>query len=153
MANYEPGTTLLLQSVTAFEAALHHKAQQTRVPLAVPEQRTGKDTFELVANGGALDGVRFLSSDTIARMTDVQTQRTDLLLGFEPCWAMGFATNKIGVYGPNPRAFGHSGWGGSFGCADVQAKVGIGYVMNRMGADLVGDPRSKVLCDAVYRAL
>jgi CubicO group peptidase (beta-lactamase class C family) len=80
----------------------------------------------------------------------VQTTRTDLMLGFEPCWAMGFATNKIGVYGPNPRAFGHSGWGGSFGCADVQAKIGIGYVMNRMGADLVGDPRAKALCDAIF---
>jgi CubicO group peptidase (beta-lactamase class C family) len=66
---------------------------------------------------------------------------------------MGFATNGIGVYGPNPRAFGHSGWGGSFGCADVEAKVGIGYTMNRMGADLVGDPRSKVLCDAIFSRL
>jgi CubicO group peptidase (beta-lactamase class C family) len=109
--------------------------------------------YGAVANGGALDGARLLSADTISRMSEVQTRRTDLMLGFEPCWAMGFATNKIGVYGPNARAFGHSGWGGSFGCADVQAKVGIGYVMNRMGADLVGDPRSKVLCDAVYAAL
>ncbi len=109
--------------------------------------------YGAVANGGALDGVKLLSPDTIARMSEVQTWRTDLMLGFEPCWAMGFATNKIGVYGPNARAFGHSGWGGSFGCADVHAKVGIGYVMNRMGADLVGDPRAKVLCDAIFRRL
>lgn len=109
--------------------------------------------YGAVANGGALDGVELLSPDTIARMSEVQTRRIDLMLGFEPCWAMGFATNKIGIYGPNPRALGHSGWGGSFGCADVQAKVGIGYVMNRMGADLVGDPRSKVLCDAIFSKL
>jgi CubicO group peptidase (beta-lactamase class C family) len=107
--------------------------------------------YGALANGGALDGVALISRETIARMREVQTTRTDLMLGFEPCWAMGFATNKIGVYGPNTRAFGHSGWGGSFGCADAEARIGIGYVMNRMGADLVGDPRAKVLCDAIFR--
>jgi len=109
--------------------------------------------YGAVADGGSLDGVRLLSRETIARMTAVQTTRPDLMLGFSPNWAMGFATNGIGVYGPNPRAFGHSGWGGSFGCADLEAKVGIGYTMNRMGADLVGDPRSKVLCDAIFSRL
>jgi CubicO group peptidase (beta-lactamase class C family) len=109
--------------------------------------------YGAIADGGALDGVRLLSPQTIARMTAVQTTRPDLMLGFAPNWAMGFATNGIGVYGPNPRAFGHSGWGGSFGCADIEAKVGIGYTMNRMGADLVGDPRSKVLCDAIFSRL
>jgi len=109
--------------------------------------------YGAVADGGSLDGVRLLSRETIARMTEVQTTRPDLMLGFAPNWAMGFATNGIGVYGPNPRAFGHSGWGGSFGCADTDAKIGIGYVMNRMGADLVGDPRSKVLCDAIFSRL
>lgn len=106
--------------------------------------------YGAVANGGALDGVRLLSPGTIERMAQVQTTRPDLMLGFAPNWAMGFATNGIGIYGPNPRAFGHSGWGGSFGCADLEAGIGIGYVMNRMGADLVGDPRTKVLCDAIF---
>jgi CubicO group peptidase (beta-lactamase class C family) len=109
--------------------------------------------YGAVADGGSLDGVRLLSPETIARMSEVQTTRGDLMLGFSPNWAMGFATNGIGVYGPNPRAFGHSGWGGSFGCADLDAKIGIGYTMNRMGADLVGDPRSKALCDAIFSRL
>lgn len=109
--------------------------------------------YGALANGGALDGVRIISGDGIARMTEVQTRRTDLMLGFEPCWAMGFATNKIGVYGPNPRAYGHSGWGGSFGCADPDAKIGIGYAMNQMGADLVGDPRANGLCAAIFSCL
>ena len=112
-----------------------------------------RGVYGAVADGGSLDGVRLLSRETIARMTEVQTTRPDLMLGFSPNWAMGFATNGIGVYGPNPRAFGHSGWGGSFGCADIDAKIGIGYTMNRMGADLVGDPRSKVLCDAIFSRL
>lgn len=53
-----------------------------------------------------------------------------------------------GVYAANPRACGHSGWGGSFGCADPDAGVAIGYVCNRMGPELVGDPRTAGLCQA-----
>ena len=34
--------------------------------------------------------------------------RTDMFLGFIDCWGMGMALNTPGIYGPNPRAFGHS---------------------------------------------
>jgi CubicO group peptidase (beta-lactamase class C family) len=41
---------------------------------------------------------------------------------------------------PSPNAFGHPGAGGSIGMADPDAKVGFGYVMNRMKLGLVGGP-------------
>jgi CubicO group peptidase (beta-lactamase class C family) len=106
-----------------------------------------------LAEGGTLDGVPILSSETLALMTVVASDREDLLLGFNPQWGMGVIHNLIGVYGPNPRAFGHSGWGGSFGAADPDGRIAIGYVMNHMGPELVGDPRGKGLADAVYAAL
>jgi CubicO group peptidase (beta-lactamase class C family) len=106
-----------------------------------------------LAEGGTLDGVHVLSSATLAAMTAAVADREDLLLGFNPQWGMGVAHNLIGVYGPNPRTFGHSGWGGSFGCADPDARVAIGYVLNHMGPELVGDPRGKSLADAVFAAL
>ena len=106
-----------------------------------------------LAEGGTLDGVHVLSSSTLAAMTAIVADREDLLLGFNPQWGMGVAHNLIGIYGPNPRTFGHSGWGGSFGCADPDARVAIGYVLNHMGPELVGDPRGKGLADAVFAAL
>jgi len=106
-----------------------------------------------LAEGGTLDGVHVLSSSTLAAMTAIVADREDLLLGFNPQWGMGVAHNLIGIYGPNPRTFGHSGWGGSFGCADPDARVAIGYVLNHMGPELVGDPRGKSLADAVFAAL
>lgn len=109
--------------------------------------------YAMLANGGELDGTRVLSRETIGKMTTIQTRRADQLLGFEPCWAMGFATNKIGIYGPNPNSFGHSGWGGSFGFADPDAGIAVGYVMNQMGADLVGDPRTTPICTSIYASL
>jgi len=106
-----------------------------------------------LAEGGTLDGVHVLSSSTLAAMTAIVADREDLLLGFNPQWGMGVAHNLIGIYGPNPRTFGHSGWGGSFGCAEPDARVAIGYVLNHMGPELVGDPRGKSLADAVFAAL
>jgi CubicO group peptidase (beta-lactamase class C family) len=106
-----------------------------------------------LAEGGTLDGVHVLSSSTLAAMTAIVADREDLLLGFNPQWGMGVAHNLIGIYGPNPRTFGHSGWGGSFGCADPDARVAIGYVLNHMGPELVGDPRGKGLADTVFAAL
>lgn len=107
--------------------------------------------YAALANGGSLDGVKLLSPDGIARMTTPATSggRQDMFLGFVNSWGMGMALNTPGIYGPNIRAFGHSGWGGPFGCADPDAKVSIGYVCNQMGPELVGDPRTTGLCKAV----
>jgi CubicO group peptidase (beta-lactamase class C family) len=107
--------------------------------------------YAALANGGTLDGVKLLSREAVARMTAPATSDglQDMFLGFVDSWGMGMALNTPGIYGPNPRAFGHSGWGGSFGCADPDAGVAIGYVCNQMGPELVGDPRTAGLCKAV----
>ncbi|MFP5306054.1 MAG: esterase, partial [Gammaproteobacteria bacterium] len=68
-------------------------------------------------------------------------------------WAMGMCLNQMNLLGPDPRAFGHGGWGGSLGCASSDADVGLGYVCNQMGAQLVGDPRATGLCAAVFECL
>ncbi len=110
--------------------------------------------YAALAGDGSLDGARILSPKAIARMTTPATNNgdRDMMLGFVDAWGMGVALNRPGIYGPNPRAFGHSGWGGSFGCADPDAGVSIGYVCNQMGPDLVGDPRTAGLCEAVLSA-
>jgi CubicO group peptidase (beta-lactamase class C family) len=98
-------------------------------------------------------GNEILKQETIARMTAPQTKgRTDMFVGLIDNWGMGTCLNTPGIYGPNIRAFGFSGWGGSFGCADPDTQVSIGYVCNQMGPDLVGDPRTLGLCKAVLEA-
>jgi len=61
--------------------------------------------------------------------------------------------NAMGIYGPSENAFGHSGWGGSFAFADPDKGIGFAYTMNRMGTDLIGDPRNMALLAALYEAL
>ena len=109
--------------------------------------------YAALAGGGAIDGVRLMSRSGVEAMIAVQTERVDVMLGVAPFWGHGVTRNKTGVYGPDARAFGHSGWGGSFGCADLEAELAIGYVMNQMGERVVGDPRSTGLCEAVYACL
>ena len=100
--------------------------------------------------GLMIDGGGLVSPAAIARMEVVAADRVDLMLGFNPQWGMGVAHNLIGVYGPNPRTVAHSGWGGSFGAADPDARIAIGYVCNQMGSELVGDPRGAGLAAAIY---
>jgi CubicO group peptidase (beta-lactamase class C family) len=109
--------------------------------------------YAMLANDGALDGRRWLAPDAILHMTQVQAQRPDLLLGLQDNWGMGMCLNQMNLFGPDPQAFGHGGWGGSFGCASRDAGIGIGYVCNQMGAQLVGDPRGATLCAAIFDSL
>lgn len=108
--------------------------------------------FGALANGGQLGGTQLLGADTIAAMRAVQTKRADGFLGVPAWWSMGMTTNHIGVYGPEPACYGHGGWGGSFGVADPVSGTGVGYVMNQMGAMIVGDPRNIALMTAIHAA-
>lgn len=108
--------------------------------------------YGAVANGGALDEAKLLSRSTIDRMRRPLSTRTDSMLG-PRTWAAGVVLNTQGGYGPDPSAFGHSGWGGSFGCADMTRGIGIGYVHNQMGPDITGDPRGSSICTAIYECL
>lgn len=110
--------------------------------------------YAMLANGGTFARRRLLSPATIERMTQVRSDRMDLTLGMAASWAAGVVLNGTTTFfGPNPRSYGHSGWGGSFGCADQEKRLAIGYVCNQMGPALVGDVRARELCAAVYSCL
>lgn len=109
--------------------------------------------FGGVANGGVLDGRRLLGPDTIAQATTLRIEGVDEVLGVPARWAAGFLLNTDGLYGPEPLAFGHSGWGGSFVMVDPVRRTAVSYTMNRMGTDLVGDPRDVALIAAAYEGL
>jgi CubicO group peptidase (beta-lactamase class C family) len=110
--------------------------------------------YGALAAGGSVDGVKILSPQTLERGTRSRISGRDLVIATHMDWACGWMRNHHGViYGPNRNAFGHSGFGGSFGFADRAARVGVGYVMNRMAPNMLGDPRSLRLVRALYRCL
>lgn len=110
--------------------------------------------YGALANGGALDGIRIMHPETIAKLGELQTDRVDILLGHPAYWRQGLAGNIDRMYGPHAdTTIGHSGWGGSFGCFDPVHQVGIGYVLNQMGDKTVGDPRCTLLCGEIFECL
>jgi CubicO group peptidase (beta-lactamase class C family) len=50
-------------------------------------------------------------------------------------------------------SFGHTGAGGSFGYADPENGLAVGYVMNKMSAGVQGDPRARRLTRACYASI
>lgn len=51
-----------------------------------------------------------------------------------------------------PRAFGHIGSGGSFGFADPEHGLSVGYAMNQQGSGLFGNERGEALVESIYAA-
>jgi len=111
--------------------------------------------YGALARGGELDGVRVLSPDATEQATVEQARGPDEVMGLNLRMALGFVlTSPDSTLGPNPRAFGHSGAGGSLGFADPDAKIGFGYAMNRMlQGNTLTDPRWAPLIDAAYASL
>ena len=94
-----------------------------------------------------------LGADQVAKASECQTTGPDKCIMFETTFGLGFFTaSPFAPYG-GERAFGHTGMGGSVGFADPEHGIGFGYVMNKMGMSLNGDPRSSGLVKAVYDAI
>jgi CubicO group peptidase (beta-lactamase class C family) len=111
--------------------------------------------YGALARGGELDGVRVLSTGVIEQAIVEQSSGPDAVLGQNYRYGLGFMlTLPEHPFGPNPRAFGHTGAGGALGFADLDAGVGFAYTMNQMGTfSGLEDPRWPPLVDALYAAL
>jgi CubicO group peptidase (beta-lactamase class C family) len=105
---------------------------------------------------GTVDGgpeAPILSTDQVAKASELQTHGPDKCLYFESTFGLGFfVASAFAPYGGR-QSFGHTGMGGSVGFTDPEHGIGFGYVMNKMGMSLNGDPRSGGLIKAVYAAI
>ena len=107
-----------------------------------------------MACGGSVDGVRLLSEAGVARVLEEQTLGIDRVMGMLVRFGMGFGlVHDAWPLSPNPRTFFWGGWGGSLAVIDLDARMSVAYVMNRMEADLMGDRRGGLVVLAAYKAL
>ncbi|MGX1852435.1 beta-lactamase family protein [Streptomyces sp. NBC_01456] len=111
---------------------------------------------------GALAGSTLVKPATLEEMRRSQSLpgERDLTIGalapqgYEHRWGLGYMLNQQGQAGPNPRAFGHGGAGGSYAFADPENRLSYAYTMNKYGGGTTGhDPRNAGLVRAVYQAL
>ena len=91
-----------------------------------------------------VDGVQLLSDEIReqARATITPDGEPDLCLVMPTTFGMGFMT--YGMFTPyaGPGSFGHSGAGGSNAFAQPERDLAVGYVMNKMAANLAADGTS-----------
>ncbi len=111
--------------------------------------------YGALACGGELDGVTLMRRDSLERAIAEQHSLTEIVLGRTYHQALGFVRNSppIVPMGPNPRAFGHHGVGGSVGFADPDARIGFAYATNTMHARLDIGPRAGSLIEATFDSL
>lgn len=111
--------------------------------------------YGALAHGGELNGVRILEQETIDEMTREQSYGEDAVLFMPLRFGRGFFL-EAPEYGltKNCSLFGHPGMGGSFGLGDVEARLGLGYTMNKMIVDnLMLDPRWESMLNAIYASV
>lgn len=109
--------------------------------------------YPLASGGSDTDGAQVLVPAVVEAATKERVHGQDLVLPFDLSWAAGLMRNVRGHFGPNQTALGHAGFGGSCVVVDPDNRMSIAYVMNKMSAHLVGDPRALKLIEAVYACL
>jgi CubicO group peptidase (beta-lactamase class C family) len=106
----------------------------------------------VLACGGETNGVRLLSEKGCEAVFEEQANGTDLVLGVELRFGMGFGLSSQ-LMPIGPRACFWGGWGGSLVIIDLDTKLVVTYVMNRMEAGLVGDLRGAGIALAAFAAV
>jgi CubicO group peptidase (beta-lactamase class C family) len=84
-----------------------------------------------------------------------QANGIDLGLGIPLRWGIGYALPRPDAvpWIRDGRVCFWGGWGGSVIIMDLDRRLTISYVMNKMAPGVIGSDRSTIYVDAVYAAL
>jgi CubicO group peptidase (beta-lactamase class C family) len=104
--------------------------------------------------GAEAGGRRLLSEAGTAPIFDVQAVGADLVLGAPLRLGIGYGISGTEVpIGRGERTCFWGGWGGSLVVNDLDARMTVAYVMNKMGEGTLGDVRGAGIVIAAYEAL
>jgi len=111
------------------------------------------ELYGVVASGGEVGGRRFIGREILAEASREHSVGIDVILGRPSRFGLGFQLSPLErPIGPNAGVVLHFGAGGALGFADPVARIGFGYVMNRMGPRY-HNPTNRNLIGAVYACL
>jgi CubicO group peptidase (beta-lactamase class C family) len=110
--------------------------------------------MSVVARGGEVDGVRLLRPETIDLIFREQANGIDLVLGVPLRFGIGYGLPLPELpWVPDGKICFWGGWGGSIIQMDLDRKMTFAYMMNKMGAGVIGSDRSVEYEQAVYAAV
>jgi CubicO group peptidase (beta-lactamase class C family) len=103
------------------------------------------------AAGGSELGLRRETLDALIAPAEPSANGfADDCLGGTPKFSLGFMRPSETFPFGGDACYGAPGAGGSMGFADPVARLGYGYVTNKMGVELSGDRRDRALREALY---
>lgn len=107
----------------------------------------------LAGNGGKL-----FSKQTVDNIFQAQTRGVDAFSGLNIRWGVGMAIRgdgetSVDEYLPPGRICCWGGWGGSLCIMDLDRKITISYVMNKMRLETPVTPLAKDYFKAVYKSI
>jgi CubicO group peptidase (beta-lactamase class C family) len=134
-----PLSTLLTRALGVHPDEITRMSNDPRFLTAVMPAANGVSTahelgrfFELLRQGGELDGVRVIEPRTIRRaLTEQSYLEVDYSLGFPTRFSYGFMLGAkiLSLYGPyTERAFGHLGFVNILGWADPERAISVGLI-------------------------
>jgi CubicO group peptidase (beta-lactamase class C family) len=105
-----------------------------------------------VACGGLVDGFRLLSPKTINRILEVQSHTVGRVLGIPLRIGVGYCLPwpEVLPFVPERLVCFGTGAGGSLVLADVDRRMTIAYVMNKMAMSGIVEPIAAALVERVY---
>lgn len=127
---------------------------QAKIPAANGQftARSLAKMYAVLAEGGELDGVRLLSSTTVAKLSEIQSTGRDLVLNIPMHWRLGYhRAFSLGVSASN--AFGHYGFGGSGAFCDPSRRLAVALTLNSGSGTPNGDSRMPRMTRAALRAV
>jgi len=84
--------------------------------------------YGAIANGGRIDGTKFLSRELVAGLNGRRSLRPDGNVGVPMAFHLGYHRMPLDAI----PGFGHVGLGGSLGWADPDSGLAFGFVHNRL---------------------
>lgn len=113
--------------------------------------------MSVISMNGKVGEREFLSPKTIDHIFRKQAFGTDLVLNAPICWGIGYALPAKDTFldwlPTDRRVCTWGGYGGSLVIMDLDRRLTIAYVMNKMSQVGIGSERGKAYVSSVYKAI
>lgn len=108
--------------------------------------------YAMMERGGALDGVRIFTPETVVEVTKIQVEGTDITSGKQVCRSLGMVLGDQRMGSNSVRSFGHGGAGTSLGWADPASGLAFAYITNGFQGSETNVPRLESMSQTVRAA-
>ena len=111
--------------------------------------------LSVVSRGGEQDGIRLVRPQTLDLIFREQSDGVDLVLGVPLRYGIGYGLpcRDTIPYIPDGKICFWGGWGGSVIIMDLDRRMTIAYMMNKMAGGIIGSDRAEQYVRAIYAAV